>query len=579
MRGRGRELRVLAAWSILEAVPAFLSGRLVAQATDHGFLVRRPATGFVWLSVLGVSVVVGSWATRQMLRGLAAVVEPFRDRLVTDVVTGALHRSTLSGASPDTAAVGRLTQHVEIVRDAYAGVLGVVQTFLVTTVSALLGLLTLIPAALVLVVPPLLVGLALFAGALSRTATHQRASILADERIAEAVTTVAGGLRDVVACGGEVTAAVTIGEQIDAQARATWELARLTAVRSLAIAIGGWLPLVLILAGGTWLVRNGATTGAILGALMYVLQGVHPALQTLARGLGGSGLWLIITLGRITAEANVVGEDHRGAGDDEPVAAGRPGPGSPRLLHSDAPYRGDIRLHNVTFRYGPAAQPVVSGLHLAVGDGDHLAVVGPSGVGKSTLAGLMAGLLQPEMGEVRIGGVTVQRCDRLILGRRRVLIPQEAYVFAGTLRENLAYLRPDVRLAEIDAAVDRLGMRPLVERLGGFDADMQPLLLSAGERQLITLARAYVAPAPLVILDEATCHLDLSAEARVEQVFASRPGTLVVVAHRISSALRARRILVMDGTRTIVGTHDELLARSELYRDLVGLWLSGASAV
>jgi ATP-binding cassette subfamily C protein len=220
---------------------------------------------------------------------------------------------------------------------------------------------------------------------------------------------------------------------------------------------------------------------------------------------------------------------------------------------------------------------VVTGLHLAIPDGDHLAVVGPSGVGKSTLAGLMAGLLEPEVGEVLIGGTAVHRCDRLDLARRRVLIPQEAYVFAGTLWENLAYLRPDITPAEIDVAIDQLGLRPLVDRLGGFGADMQPMLLSAGERQLITLARAYVAPAPVIILDEATCHLDLSAEAGIEQAFASRPGTLVVVAHRISSALRARRILVMDGTRTVVGTHDELLAHSELYRDLVGLWLSGAS--
>ena len=119
-------------------------------------------------------------------------------------------------------------------------------------------------------------------------------------------------------------------------------------------------------------------------------------------------------------------------------------------------------------------------------------------------------------------------------------------------------------------------MHELCERLGGLHEQLDPAALSAGERQLITLARAYASPAPLVILDEATCHLDPAWEARVEQAFAARPGTLVVIAHRISSAQRARRTLVLDGGRATLGTHDELLARSPLYRDLVGHWTGRA---
>jgi ATP-binding cassette subfamily C protein len=101
---------------------------------------------------------------------------------------------------------------------------------------------------------------------------------------------------------------------------------------------------------------------------------------------------------------------------------------------------------------------------------------------------------------------------------------------------------------------------------------VDPVVLSAGERQLITLARAYLSPARLIILDEATCHLDPVADARVEQAFAQRPGTLVVMAHRISSALHARKVLVLDGSRALLGTHQELLVCSALYRDLVGHW-------
>ncbi|MET9680104.1 ABC transporter ATP-binding protein [Streptomyces coeruleorubidus] len=117
-----------------------------------------------------------------------------------------------------------------------------------------------------------------------------------------------------------------------------------------------------------------------------------------------------------------------------------------------------------------------------------------------------------------------------------------------------------------------VGAAPLVERLGGYDTPLDPRRLSAGERQLVALARALL-PAPrLTLLDEATCHLDPFAEAVAEDAFTRGPGPLIVVAHRISSALRADRVLVMDGTRLTLGTHDQLLAESSLYRDLVGHW-------
>jgi ATP-binding cassette subfamily C protein len=117
-----------------------------------------------------------------------------------------------------------------------------------------------------------------------------------------------------------------------------------------------------------------------------------------------------------------------------------------------------------------------------------------------------------------------------------------------------------------------VGLTALVTRLGGYEAEVDPAALSAGERQLIALARAYLSPARLVLLDEATCHLDPAAEAAAEDAFAARPGTLVVIAHRMSSALRANRVLVLDGDSADIGTHDALLRRSALYRDLVGYW-------
>ncbi len=556
LRGRRRELLSLSGWVVAEGLPAYLSGRFVARATDHGFLAHRPATGLAWLAALAAAMVFGAWATRQTTRRLAVIVEPFRDELVRRAVTGALHRSTVQGAAPDTAGVARLAQHTEIAREAFASVLMLAQVFAVMSVSTLVGLSTLMPASLLFVLPPFVVGVALFAATLRWAMARQRASILADEGIAQAVSSLSKGLRDVVACGGESLAGAAVEEEIHRQANAQRQLARVQAVRSLSVSIGGLVPLVLILLGARWLLHRGATIGVVLGVLTYVLEGLHPALQQLVRGMGNKAAWLFVAVGRILEGSEQPCLDDGGSPQAEP----------PVLGHA-------VELRDVTFRYGPWADPVLAGLSLEIPEGDHLAVIGPSGVGKSTLAAVLAGMLHPEAGEATLGGAPIGSLGIQKLAEHRVLIPQEAYVFVGTLRENLVSLRNDlVPDPEIDHAVDALGFRPIVERLGGYDAEVRPELLSAGERQLISVVRSYLSHAPLVLLDEATCHLDPPAEALVEEAFARRPGTLVVVAHRLSSGLRARRILLMDGTGTLVGTHTELLACSALYRDLVGYW-------
>jgi ABC-type multidrug transport system fused ATPase/permease subunit len=564
LRGHGHELWLFIFWSAVEAVPAVLSGRLVAMALDRGFLVGDTGAGFGFLGLLGLSVLVGTWGTRQAFLKLAVVIEPFRDELVRRAVRGSLQRSAATGAPPDVAGVARLTQQVEIVREAYASVLIVAQGFLVTAVASFVGLLTLLPAAAPLVLAPLALGLTIFGLSLRRLAARQRESIMADEGIAGSVGIAVEGLRDVVAGGGEDIVERTVGRRIVHQARVTERLARMTALRTLAVAIGGWLPVVLILVAGSWLIRHGASTGAILGALTYVLRGVMPAMQQFVTGLGTTGLWLLVTLRRIV-EATESAEPPASrleAVTPAPVASG-----------------AELKLAGVTFAYGPGAEPVFEAVDLVVPDGDHLAVVGPSGVGKSTLANLIAGILAPQAGEVVLGGAPVDRMDPATLARQRVLIPQEAYVLPATLRENLLYLQPDASESELGEAIDRLGARALIERLGELDATVDPAALSAGESQLLTLVRAYLSPARLVLLDEATCHLDPGAEARAERAFAERPGSLIVVAHRISSALRARRVLVLDGDRIALGTHDTLLQSSPLYRDLVGSWDAGVPPV
>ncbi len=557
---RRRELMRFMGWSLVEAVPAFLSGHLVAKAIDSGFLAGDVRSGFLWLGLMTVSVLVGAWGTRRAYLRLAAVVEPFRDDLVRLVVGGVLAGTTLRGDPADTGGVARLTHQVEVVREAYGGLLMLGQGFVVTTVSALLGLFTLVPAVLPLVALPLVIGVGLFVVAVKATAAWQRTAILADEGIAESANTLVTGLRDITACGAQEQMAAMAALHVDAQARASEQVARLAALRTVAYAIGGWLPIVLILVAGPWLLRRGATTGAVLGALTYIWHGVQPALQTLVRSIGDSGLWLAVALRRILEAADI-------PQPSRPTSATVRQDGFP-------PQSRDLELREITFSYGPHAEPVVRELTLAIPNGDHLAIVGPSGAGKSTLAGLITGTLQPQWGAVHLGGTPVDALDLHTLSRSRVLIPQQAYVFAGTLGENLTYYNSEATRGEMHRAVTAMGLWPLVERLGGYAADVDPTALSAGERQLITLVRAYLAPAPLFVLDEATCHLDPAAEARAEQAFARRAGTLIVIAHRMSSALRARRILVMDGSHVVVGTHEELLVSSPLYRDLMGYWHS-----
>jgi ABC-type multidrug transport system fused ATPase/permease subunit len=228
----------------------------------------------------------------------------------------------------------------------------------------------------------------------------------------------------------------------------------------------------------------------------------------------------------------------------------------------------------VTFAYLPRAEPVVRDLTLDIPQGCHLAVVGPSGVGKSTLANLLAGLASPQQGEVRLGGITLEQINQRDLRRLIALIPQEAYVFAGTIWDNLTYLCPLATETDVTNAVTAVGLAPTISRLGGYDAEIPAgsSTLSTGQRQLIALTRVYLSSAQIVILDEATCHLDPAAEAKAEHAFAQRPGTLIVIAHRISSAMRAELILVMDGANAMLGSHPELLATNTRYAELVGHW-------
>jgi ATP-binding cassette subfamily C protein len=566
LRPRKTALVRVLGWSVLEGVPALLSGALVAAAIDQGFLAGRPGVGFALLGMLGLAMLLRVLATYAMFPHLASVVEPLRDALVRRVVGDALDTALAEQGgrarrTDPAAAVARLTEQVESCRNLTASLLRTLRQLAVTVVAALVGLAVLAPLALPLVLIPLVPAGWLFVRLLGPLARRRRDLLLADERIAAETGRTVAGLRDIVALGAQERVLGDLGTAIDAQAHATRQLARASALRLLVVGVGAQLPVVLLVAAAPALIRHGMLTpGEVAGAVLYLVKELGPALRALTATVGDWILELGVVAGRL-AEATAPRED---AEPPQPTAAPPRAP-SPRPAALD--------VHGVTFAYGPHAAPVVANLTLTVPDRGHLAVVGPSGIGKSTLAALFAGLLVPDTGAVALYGVPVAALDPARLRRDVAVVPQEAYVFAGTVRENLTYLHPAATEAELDRSVRLVGCRDLVSRLGGYDADIpDPAALSAGERQLVALARTFVSPARLVILDEATCHLDPATEALAERAFAARPGALVVIAHRMDSARRADRVLVLDGHIPAVGTHEELMDRSALYADLTGHW-------
>ncbi|WP_223291142.1 ATP-binding cassette domain-containing protein [Streptomyces avicenniae] len=558
--GRRRALRVLAGWSLLESAQTLLTGLGVARALDDGFLAGRPGTGLLWLGVSAVGALLGGLAARGVFGALGGVVEPLRDALVRRVVARALATAVADPARADTSAVSRLTAQTEIARDGAAGLLMTTRAFVFTAAGALAGLAMLAPVLLPVVLVPLLAGLALFAATLRPMAARQRALLDADEALAAHAGLLDDGARQIVACGAAEAVAERTADLVAAERRAASALARWAAVRTLAVGAAGQLPVLALLGCAPLLLERGVSPGELIGALTYAASALLPAVHALLGALGAAGTRLVVVLERLAAPA------------PPPVRPPRVGrPAAP----ASAPRAPAAELRSVTFAHGPAADPVVSGLDLTLHRGEHLAVVGPSGIGKSTLTALLAGTLAPDRGTALLAGRAVAELDRRELAGLRALLPQEAYVFSGPLRDNLTYLAPDAPPALVRRAVEAFGLGGLADGPGGLDTPLDPARLSAGERQAVALARAWLSPAPLLLLDEATSHLDPAAELRAEAALSRRPGTLLVVAHRLSSAARADRVLLLDGPRPALGTHAELLRGSAAYRELVGAWEAG----
>ncbi|MEV1078335.1 ABC transporter ATP-binding protein [Streptomyces sp. NPDC050211] len=241
----------------------------------------------------------------------------------------------------------------------------------------------------------------------------------------------------------------------------------------------------------------------------------------------------------------------------------------------------DIVFDAVTFRHGD--RPVADGVTLSVPEGRRLAVVGPSGAGKTTLLQLLARFYDVDAGSVRIGGVDVREMDTAALMARIAIVFQDVYLFDGTIEENVRLGRPDATDAEVRAAAAAARLDEVIERLpGGWSTDVGEggALLSGGERQRVSIARALLKDAPIVLLDEVTSALDPVNEAAVhagiEELMAGR--TVVLVAHRMATVRRADRVAFLDAGRVVEqGSHEELLRHAGRYAAYWDLSLAGAA--
>jgi ATP-binding cassette subfamily B protein len=454
-----------------------------------------------------------------------------------------------------TADVQTLTTFTRLVLVEVVGsvLLFVVSIGILITLSPLLSLVMLVSV-------PVLVWSSLRYGKRSRPAF-----LALRDRVADTMSSLQEGLagvRVVQSFGRETDRYASYRRRSSAQVSAWRRISLVNIGFFPAIAFAQSLALAAVLVAGGYLERQGrVTVGTIVAFALYLISLFDPIARL--------GDWFSeFQSGRaaLTKIATLL---------EEPVTV--------RGGELQLPERGELVVENVTFGYGDGA-PAVASVSLRIEPGEHLALVGATGAGKSTLAKLLVRAYDPDEGSVTYGGVDLREARLDELRRCIVFVPQEGHLFSGTIAENIRLGRPDASDEETREALRRIGALERFEALpGGLGTDVRSrgVRLSSGERQLVSLARVALADPSVIVLDEATSSLDPQTEAAVEQALAvlSDGRTVITIAHRLSTAERADRVALMEASRLIeIAAHDELVAQGGRYAQLWASWQAGLVA-